>query len=337
VKAADPPGRERQAERGLATRVRHGAEYALLSSVRSLFWKLPLHRALALGAAVGRGYAALRLPRTADAERNIAIAFPELSATERRALVMASFASMGRCIADVFLLQGPRREELLGGIEVVGLEHYEAAKERSASDGVIVVTAHFGSWELCGAAMSLAGYPLSVVHHAIGNPHIEAMARAWRERAGVQEIRMGRAAMGVFRALARGRVVTLLMDQDAHRDEGTFAPFFGLDASTRSAPALLAMTREVPVLPVFIFREGATPKHVVRVFPALDLEPEPANDADSDAVLQRNVARMNEAIEHAIRLAPDHWLWPHRRWKTRPDDQASVYPRRQRRGKRRHA
>ena len=88
------------------------------------------------------------------------------------------------------------------------------------------------------------------------------------------------------------------------------------------------MTREVPVLPVFVFRSGTTTKHVVRVFPALELEPEPESDAETAAVLRRNVARMNDAIERAVRLAPDHWLWPHRRWKTRPAGAPALYPRR---------
>jgi KDO2-lipid IV(A) lauroyltransferase len=319
--------------RGVTTRLRHRAEFAAIAAARAVLGRLAPEHAIAVGAAVGRAYAKLRLPRTSDAERNLALAFPEMSRDEHRALAIASFENMGRCIAEVFLLQGPHRDALLAGLEVTGLEHYEAAKARSASGGVIVLTAHFGSWELCGAAMAQAGYPLSVVHHPIANPLIEDMARSWRERAEVHEIRMGRAAMGVFRALARGRVVTLLMDQNAHRDEGVFAPFFGHEASTRSAPALLAMTREVPVLPVFVFRTGATARHVVRVFPALALEPEPADEAGQAAVLRRNVSRMNEAIEQAIRISPDHWLWPHRRWKTRPPGEPSLYPPRRRRAR----
>jgi len=320
--------------RDLGRRVRHAVEYALVAAARSLFRNLSPGRSIAVGAAVGRAYEALRLPRSADALRNIGLAFPEKTAAERRALARASFENLGRCLAEVFLLQGRHRAALLAGLEVDGFEHYEFAKRCSPSGGVIVLTAHFGSWELCGAAMAQAGHPLSVVHHPIANPHIEAMVRRLRERARVEEIRMGRAAIGVFRALARGRVVAMLLDQNAHRDEGVFAPFFGVAASTRSAPALLAMTRNLPVLPVFVFRTGKSTKHVVRIFPPLDLEPDPDDDALREAVLQRNVARMNAAIEDAIRLAPDHWLWPHRRWKTRPPGEPEIHPGR-RRGRRR--
>jgi len=303
-------------------------EYAVLLAARELFRHLHPERAVALGARFGSAYARLRGPRTGDAAINLALAFPEWSAAERQRVLVASFANLGRCIAEVFLLQGAQRERLLDGLAIEGLEHYDAAKRASASGGMIVLTAHFGSWELCGAAMAQRGYPLSVVHHGVGNPHLEKMVSGWRRAANVEEIRLGRAAMGVFRGLAKGRLVTLLLDQNAQRDEGLFAPFFGQLALTRSAPAMIAMNRGVPVLPVFVFRVGGTSRHVVRVCPPLEMEP---SDEDPDGAVARNVGRMNEAIEAAIREAPDHWLWPHRRFKTRPEGEPPLYPRSRRR------
>lgn len=141
---------------------------------------------------------------------------------------------------------------------------------------------------------------------------------------------MGRAAIGVFRALSRGRVVTVLLDQNAHADEGIFAPFFAHRALTRSGPALIAMSRGIVVVPVFCFRVGESARHVVKVLAPLELEP---GDTDPEGALERNVARMNAAIEDAIRQAPDHWLWPHRRFKTRPDGEAAIYPPRRSRRK----
>jgi KDO2-lipid IV(A) lauroyltransferase len=283
---------------------------------------------VALGARLGSLYARLHGPRTADAAINIGLAFPEWSENERRRLLVATFENLGRCLAEVFLLQGRHRVRLLESLTIEGVENYEAAKQRSESGAMIVLSAHFGSWELCGTGMAHRGYPVSVVHHEIGNPHLEKMVRGWRTGAGVEEIGMGRAAMGVFRALSKGRAVTMLLDQNAQRDEGVFAPFFGRLALTRSAPANIAMNRGVSVLPVFLFREGASGRHVVRMYPPLELEP---GEPDSEAALERNVARMNEAIEAAVRAAPDHWLWSHRRFKTRPPGEAPIYPRRSRR------
>ena len=317
---------------GLVRGLRHRLEYWAVLLLREPFRRLSPDRAVALGATLGTTYARLRGPRTREAAINLAVALPDWSDGERRRVLVASFANLGRCIAEVLLLQGTQREGLLDGLTVEGLEHYDTAKQASASGGVIVLTAHFGSWELCGAAMAQRGYPLSVVHHGFANPYLDGMVSRWRRASGVEEIRMGSASMGVFRALAKGRLVALLLDQSAHRDEGVFAPFFGEPALTRSAPATLAAGRGVPVLPVFIFRMGQTSRHVVKVYPPLEMD---SGGEDPDVEVVRNVARMNQAIETAIRSAPDHWLWPHRRFKNRPEGAPALYPRSRRRRHRR--
>lgn len=312
-------------------RARYALEYAALLGVRQSIRHLPPERAIALGASIGRNYARAGGPRTSDAAINLAIAFPEWSDAERARVLEDSFANLGRHLAEVFLLQGPHRERLLEGVDVEGHENYEAARSRSESGGTIVLTAHFGSWELCGAAMAARGYPVSVVHHGVANPWVDGMVSGWRQAAGVDEIQMGHASMGVFRALSKGRAIAMLLDQNAHRDDGVFAPFFGKPALTRSGPANIAMNRGFGVLPVFVFRREDTARHVVRILPPLELE---EDSAEPEASLGRNVARMNSAIEGVIRQAPDHWLWPHRRFKTQPEGEASPYPRRRTRSHR---
>jgi KDO2-lipid IV(A) lauroyltransferase len=328
--AGSPPrgGPLRASGSGALAALRQRLEYAALIVLRGIVRRLPIAIAVFLGGKLGTAYARLGAPRTRDAAVNLQIAFPTSSRLARQRLLVASFANLGRCLAEVLLLQGRQRDELLAGVTVEGLESYDAARLRSATGGVIVLTAHFGSWELSAAAMAERGYPISVVHHRIANPHVEGMVRSWRARARVEEIPLGSAATGVFRALASGRIVVMLLDQNAHRDEGVFAPFFDQPASTRSAPARIAMARGFPVLPVFICRRGQTTQHVIQILPALELEPGGASDHDDEVALSRNVACMNRAIEEAVRRAPDQWLWAHRRFRTQPDGAPPVYPRR---------
>lgn len=309
-------------------RARHALEYAALLGVREAVGHLPPEAALAVGAAAGRRYVRLGGPRTDDAARNLSLAFPDWTPAARARVLEASFANLGRHVAELCLLHGPHRDRLLAGVEVEGQEHYDAARRRAGAGGFLVLTAHFGSWELCAAAMGSRGYPVSVVHHELKNPWLDAMMSRWRRAASVDEIRLGRASLGVFRALSRGRVVAMLLDQNAHPDEGVFAPFFGEPALTRSGPANLAMSRGVPVLPVFIFRVADTARHVVRMQAPLDLR---RDDGNPESSLGRNVARMNAVIEAAVREAPDHWLWPHRRFKARPPGSEPVYATRRRR------
>ena len=299
-------------------------------------------RAVQIGARLGRAVARMGGYATEAARVNLRVAFPEWSEARREAVLLDSYASLGRTAADIALLQGRHREALLEGVELTGLEHVEAAHARSRTGGFIVLTAHFGSWDLCGAALAVKyGYPLTVVQKGFANPALSAMLSRARgaglasQGALLEELSKGRsAAAGMLRAIRDGRKVVVLMDQNAHAEEGVFAPFFSRLACTRSAPVLVAMKRGVPILPVFPFRRGESARHEARALAPLYFDAS-ATDA-GDESLTRNVADMNRVIERVIRQAPDHWLWAHRRWRTRPGapadaaERGPVYPARPR-------
>ena len=121
-------------------------------------------RAVRIGASLGRGVARAGGYATEAARVNLRIAFPDWSEARREAVLLDSYANLGRTAVEIALLQGRHREALLAGVELTGLEHVEAAHARSKTGGFIVLTAHFGSWDLCGAALAAKyGYPLTVV------------------------------------------------------------------------------------------------------------------------------------------------------------------------------
>jgi KDO2-lipid IV(A) lauroyltransferase len=103
-------------------------------------------------------------------------------------------------------------------------------------------------------------------------------------------------------------MVGILLDQNATRAEGIFAPFFGTPASTSRSLAVIALRTEAPVVPIFI-RRLERGRHLIEVGPVL-----PPTERDVVAF----TASFNEAIEAAIRRAPEQWFWMHKRWKTRP-------------------
>lgn len=313
-------------------RIRDGVVAAPLFAIGLLLSWLRPNDALRTGALLGRGWFSLRAPRVAVVRRNLALAFAEKSEAEREELARLHFEHLGRTLAEIALLHGPHRHALLEGFRMEGLEHYEAvlrAEEAAGrSGGMLILSAHFGNWELGGLAMANRGYPLAAVHHEIENEAIRWAVQAWRTSTGMDTLELGRAGLALFRALSRGQLVALLCDQNAGRDEGDFAPFFGTLASTRDGPLRIAMARGVPLLPVFFYRESTEPlRHVARAFPALELAetPRDASDAQASAVIRRNLERMNAAIEEAIRVAPEQWLWVHKRWRTRPAGEPKLY------------
>jgi len=293
--------------------------------------KLPPRFARELFAAVGSLYVRLGGPRVADARINLQLAFPERTDAAREKILIESFANLGRSFAEVCLMhvelsrQEPGRGNapLFDRVSVEGRENLAKISRESRERGALVVSAHLGSWEFCVAALAQQGLPISVIQHGFENPHIERVVTGWREQAGLETLTMGSASLGLFRALARGRFVGLLMDQNARRDEGVFAPFFSRPACTRSGPIALAMAREIPVLPVFFFRLGKSGEHIARIGPPLILE---SAEDDPEKALVRNVERINATIEAAIREAPEQWIWSHRRFKTQPPGADSIYP-----------
>jgi KDO2-lipid IV(A) lauroyltransferase len=304
------------------------AAWLPLVALRALLGGLPPPLSLAFGAAVGRLYVALHGPRTRDALVNLAIALPECPEQERRRVQRESFANLGRGLAEVCLMQGRYRDRVLDGVAIEGLDHLEAARARSASGGALVVTAHFGSWELGAAAVARQGIPVTVVHHGFESARVADMVKAWREEAGLETLELGSSARGILDALKRGRLVAFLMDQNAKPGEGVFAPFFGELACTRSGPVRIAMKQGLPLLPIFFHRAPSGSGHVARFEAPIEMD---ASALDSDEALRGNVARMNAAIEARVRAAPEHWIWSHRRWKTRPEgDARRLYPSRHR-------
>jgi KDO2-lipid IV(A) lauroyltransferase len=276
---------------------------------------LPDRSALRLGAALGRGWARLGLPRTRAARVNLRIAFPEWSEAERERVLAASFENLGRGLVELAWLGRRDPRTLAASVRVEGAHHVSAARARASGAGLIVLTAHFGSWEFFAAAMAAHGFPVTTVHRARDDAGLDEVLREQRAEAGAAYLQRGGAAFGALRALQRGDLLALPFDQNAHRGHGVFVPFFGRLAATPTGPVRLAMRTRAPVVPAFLARDGADPlRHVARFYPPLELAP-----GDGDAIVLENARRMTRAVEDAVRSAPEQWVWAHRRWRTQPD------------------
>jgi len=248
---------------------------------------------------------------------------PNEDLEKRRLWASEVFIHLGRGLAELIVLRGKRRAELLGRVEVEGLEHLATAEEKSSTGGLLIVMAHYGNWELACAKVVELGIPTSIVYRESENPLLDRMSVGVRlpgpgfvsENSDLEQIPMGRAGIRFVRALKAGRKVVVLLDQDADREEGVFVTFFGRPASTRSGPLALALRLGIPVLPTFIRRSPDGRSHRLEIQPALQLEPGASGDQE---VLRRNTQRVTAVIEKEIRRSPGQWIWTHRRWRTQP-------------------
>jgi Kdo2-lipid IVA lauroyltransferase/acyltransferase len=242
---------------------------------------------------------------------NLERAFPALDDRGRRRVARGAAQHLGMMTMELARVLTRPLEATLAGIRLEGAEHLRAAMESSGR--ALLLTAHLGNWELLTAAHRLTGYPLSVVVRPLDAPWLDELAARLRQRTGVELIEKRGALRPVLEALRRGRMIGILMDQNAARREGVFVNFFGRPASTSRSLALLAVRTQTPVLPVFVRREPDG-SHVVVIHPPL---PVPATNSPEEAVVELT-SRCTTAIERAVREAPEQWLWSHDRWRTQP-------------------
>ena len=282
------------------------------------FWSLllvawvPAHLPPAVGLALGRRIGDALwwlLPRRRRvALDNIRVSLGrEMGPEEVRRLGRRSFQHLGMNLVEACRYFLRPTDVMLSRVRVEGAEHLRSAAARGR--GVLILTAHYGNWELLAAAHGLTGLPLSIVIRPLEHPVLDDLAVRFRRRSGAELIVKRQAVREVLQALRRGRMVGILLDQNATRAEGVFVPFFGVPASTSKGLAVLALRTRAPVVPVFLRRE-ADGRHCMDVSPPLV----PPQDGDIGAY----TATFNLAIEAAIRRAPEQWLWMHARWRTRP-------------------
>ena len=292
---------------------RVAATVGLWGGLRLIGW-LPAHLPPAAGRAIGRRIGDLLwwlLPgRRRRALDNIRLSIGrEMTPREIERLGRGSFQHVGMNLIEACRYFLRPTEVMLSQVHVEGVEHLRSAAARGR--GVLVLTAHYGNWELLAAAHGLSGLPLSIVIRPLDHPVLDELAARFRRRSGAELIVKRRAAREVLQALRRGRMVGILLDQNATRAEGVFVPFFGVAASTSKGLAVLALRTDAPVVPVFL-RRMADGRHCMDVSPPLM----PPSDGDVLAY----TATFNRVIEEAIRRAPEQWLWMHARWRTRPPE-----------------
>jgi KDO2-lipid IV(A) lauroyltransferase len=296
-------------------------EYVLLRAAAALLAALPLGVALRVGELGAWLVYALDRPHRRIGMRNLAIAFPDKSAEERRSILRRCFLNLGRMVAELAHLPSLTAEQLREMVRFEDEAWWEEAIGWERSTGVLVLSGHFGNWELLVFAHGMRGHPVHMVHRAIANPLIDRWLHQLRSRAGTRLIRKSAAARDVLHALRERALLVLPFDQNSTRGQGVFVDFFGLKASTSTGIARVALRADAPVVPVFIVREGRGARHVVRVLPVVQVE----RTGDFEQDVRRNTERFSAVFEEMVRRYPDQWLWMHKRWKTRPAGEPKLY------------
>jgi KDO2-lipid IV(A) lauroyltransferase len=288
-------------------------EAALAHALIAALQYSPRSVADALGAGCGRLLDVLvpRLRRTAC--RNLEFAYPEKDSAWRSGTVDAVYRSIGRLLVALARFPSINRTNAGQWIGYEGFEHYEKAK--ASGRGVLFATAHLGNWELSAFAHALLTEKMSIVVRPLDNPRLDDLVETRRGLSGNTLLSKRDFARAILHALRDNEPVGILVDQNSAGENSAFVPFFGKPACTNLTFAKLAGRSGAAVIPGFAVWNGSARRYVLKFYPAVPMS--------GDAV--EDTARIQAAVEAAIREDPGQWLWIHRRWKTRPPGEPPVY------------
>jgi len=293
----------------LESKFRHKFEYALVRMAVAVLARLPVSAALAFGRFLGSvAWQVVGLRRRLVME-SLQRAFPEKKTEQLNASGLACYRNLGSCFVEMFRIYRLSTPQMQRRVTFQDRRIMDRALEQGR--GVINVTFHYGNWELMGAFAARCGMPLDVIARGQQNPYFDRYIERLRSSNGMRMIPTGVAKKEVVRSLRRGRIVCFLADQDAHR-VGVFVDFLGRPASTPKGPALYAFKTGAPVVLSIMLPQGDAGWKIV-------FEPVPRPESDNlEEFIAEMTAYYTNRLEYYVRQAPEHWFWPHRRWKTEP-------------------
>lgn len=296
-------------------------EYAAAKSVLTGLGMLPGPAAIAVGKSMGRLFYLVAGDLRRTAAINLRLAFPEKTEKERKQLIRVCFDTLGRQLGlfSQFATRSP--EALRDMIEPSGFENLDAVIEKYGQR-IILWTAHLGAWELTSFGFSLLGHRFTFLVRRLDNPRIEEMVDDVRTRFGNKTLNKLAAARSMLKILRSGESpLGLLFDLNTLDDEAIFVDFFGVPAATSFIVSKLAVRTQAPLIPVLSPWNEKTKKFQLIVKPAV--MPEITGDEEAD--VRCLTMRLTRVIEDEIRQYPGQWLWVHKRWKTRPPGEPSIY------------
>ena len=278
-----------------------------------LFQWLPMGSQAAIGNFIGWLAFHFAHRRKHIAQRNLELCFPEKTPLEIQSLLRKNFQASSRAALEHGLLIWASEKRLKKLVRFEDEEHLRA----HSGNPLILMAPHFVGLDMGGVRMTAHSRIASMysrARSAVVDRHLLRARSRFNQTLLVSKHDGIRPVIGAIRS---GLPFYYLPDQDAGRSESIFVSFFGIPAATVPALARLAKVAGARVVPAVTRQLPGGKGYVMKFYPAW--EDFPTSDIEADA------RRMNAFIEDRIREMPEQYLWTHRRFKTRPEGQPSLY------------
>lgn len=282
--------------------------YTLVKSFSGFLWCVPLKPALWIGRRLGDVTYYTNTKRRMIAYANLKAAFPEKSSRDLKRINKAHFENLGMNAIELLKLPFMEKSYLKNHVRFENIDRIEQGLKKGK--GVIILTAHFGNWEIASLATSLNGYTMSVFAREQKYKRLNNLLNQFRQLTGCKVITKGFSVKDIIRTLNSNGIVAMLSDQDAGAN-GVFVDFFNRPASTAQGVAAFGLKTGAEILPSFIRRDGVD-KHVAIAGEPFKL----VNTGNKEKDTRENLQRISCILEDYVRKFPEQWLWAHKRWKS---------------------
>ncbi len=267
-----------------------------------------------LGTRLGRFSKVFLKKRVQIAERNLELCFPQMPKSEREALVNKNFESVGMGLFETGMAWFWPEWRVKRWFKVSGFENVSMIQEKG--QGILLIGIHFLTLEL-GARIFGIYNPGVGVYRPNDNPVMDWLQTWGRLRSNKFMIDR-KDVKGMIRSLKAGEIVWYAPDHDYGPRKSVFVPLFAVDkAATTTGTYILARTSKPVLIPFTPKRLPEGKGYELIISPPV---------ADFPVDNEENAAKaMNKVVEQEILRAPDQYMWLHRRFKTRPEGDASLY------------
>lgn len=286
-------------------------EYFLFSLINRVVGRLSFRSSQRLGRWLGKSVFAATGFRKEITLENLRNAFPEKSQEEILSIARGAYQNYGIAMLESLWAGQQSAERLKPLVRVVNPE--VMARARSEKRGVLLLSAHFGSWELLISSVRLQlETPLCMIVQRQRNKRIDHLFEKNRTRFGNTAFAMGPSSRNVLKALAENQVVLMLGDQSGPK-ESVFVNFFGRPSATHRGAAAFSLRTGAPIVLGLLFRQQDGAYEFI-----LEEVDRAGLHSSSEESVTELTQRHTAVLEKWIRTRPDHWLWMHKRWKHTP-------------------
>ena len=283
------------------------AEYATYRAISAAVRRSSDETIAKLGARLGALTRSVVRRRDVLAMRNLATAFPEKTPAELRSILDQCWRHFGRELLVYVKAQTYSLDELARRVQFLNASLLDESRARGK--GTIILSAHYGGWEMAGLALMALVKDALIVARQLDNDYLERDVARLRARTGAEVVDRRKAARSLMKTLSSNGVVVLLPDQAVFPREGVLSPFLGRPAWTTPAPAKLALRQGSTIVFAFCIPDGT--RHRLEFDEPIRVEQ--LSEAERDPVAL--TTRINDVISRRIAARPDLWLWMHDRWK----------------------